>query len=265
MNYIRHLTAFYQKILGDARLNPTHISLYHALFQLWNLNRFENPISINRAQVLHFCKIGSYTTFYKCMYDLHNWGYIEYLPSHNPFKGSLVHLYIFETTNTNAKESTSPESQQAVDHQLSNIDSSYVQELYPSINSSNCTNKTREENTQAQYPNNAPFSKNEENGKRKARLKSKRKKIAVKKEKDFIPPSLDYILDFFQNEKYAEKEGRKFYYHYEANGWKVSGKSPMKNWEAAAHSWMMKTDKFNLDQKPSSVIIKNSKNYDEPL
>jgi hypothetical protein len=265
MNYIRHLTAFYQKIMADARLNPTHVSLYHALFQLWNLNRFENPVSINRTQVLHFCKIGSYTTFYKCMYDLHNWGYINYLPSHNPFKGSLVHLYIFETTNINAKESTSPESQQAMDQQLSNIDSSYVQELYPSINSSNNTNKTREENTRAQISSSSQFSENEKKSKSKEGLKIKRKKIAVKKEKDFIPPSLHKILDFFQNENYAEKEGRKFYYHYAANGWKVSGKSPMKNWEAAAHSWMLKTDKFNPAQKPNSVIIKNSKNYDEPL
>jgi hypothetical protein len=199
------------------------------------------------------------------MYDLHNWGYIEYLPSHNPFKGSLVHLYIFETTISNIKGSTSPESKQAVDQQLSNTESSYVHDLYPSINNSKSTNKTSAENTQSQKLNNSPFSENEEKCKRNPGLKTKRKKIAVKKEKNFIPPSLDNILSFFQNEKYAEKEGRKFYYHYEANGWKVSGKSPMKNWAAAAHSWMLKTEKFNLDQKPNSKIIINSKNYDEPL
>lgn len=33
MNYIKHLTGFYEKVALDNTLNPTHISLYIALFQ----------------------------------------------------------------------------------------------------------------------------------------------------------------------------------------------------------------------------------------
>lgn len=46
MKYIKHLTGFYEKVALDCNLNPTHISLYFALFQLWNFNRFRNPIRI---------------------------------------------------------------------------------------------------------------------------------------------------------------------------------------------------------------------------
>ena len=57
MNYIKHLTGFFDKIVQDFDLNPTHISLYLALFQFWNLNRFQNPISITRDEVMRISKI----------------------------------------------------------------------------------------------------------------------------------------------------------------------------------------------------------------
>ena len=50
MNYIKHLTGFFDKVVNDHTLNPTHISLYIALFQFWNCNRFRNPISISRIK-----------------------------------------------------------------------------------------------------------------------------------------------------------------------------------------------------------------------
>jgi len=57
MNYIKHLTGFYERIHGDERLNLTHISLYLALFQFWNLNRFQNPISIARTEIMKLSKL----------------------------------------------------------------------------------------------------------------------------------------------------------------------------------------------------------------
>ena len=40
MNYIKLLNAAFEKFFFDDRLNPTHISLYMALFQEWNSSRF---------------------------------------------------------------------------------------------------------------------------------------------------------------------------------------------------------------------------------
>ena len=44
------------------------------------------------------CKIGSANTYTKCLKQLDNWGYIEYKPSYNPARGSLVNLYNFDNS-----------------------------------------------------------------------------------------------------------------------------------------------------------------------
>ena len=95
MNYIKHLTGFFEKVAVDKTLNPTHVSLYVALFQFWNCSRFKNPISISRDEVMRISKISSKATYHKCLRNLHSLGYINYEPSYNPFKGSHVYLFNF--------------------------------------------------------------------------------------------------------------------------------------------------------------------------
>lgn len=71
------------------------MSLYMALFQFWNLNRFQNPFTIIREDIMKASKIGSKTTYTKCLKDLNAWQYIKYDPSFNPHRGSEVYLYTF--------------------------------------------------------------------------------------------------------------------------------------------------------------------------
>jgi len=92
MNYIKHLTGFFEKVSADYDLNATHISLYMAIFQLWNQNRFQNPISISRDELMRISKIASTATYHKCMKDLTERGYVIYKPSFNPFKGSILEV-----------------------------------------------------------------------------------------------------------------------------------------------------------------------------
>lgn len=138
MNYIRHLTGFYEKIHEDSRLNPTHISLYLALFQFWNLNHFQNPISISRNEMMKLSKIAALGTYHKCIKDLQDFGYIEYLPSFNPYKGSLVNLHNFENIDVHhlnksrIKNQTS--SEQALNQHHIKIETGIEQALIPSIN-----------------------------------------------------------------------------------------------------------------------------------
>ena len=101
MNYIQHLSSFYDKLKKDNNLNTTHVSLYHALFQLWNLNHFQNPIIVFREQVIHLSRIGSLHTYYKCLNDLHCWGYIQYIPSSSRIKGST---FFFNSLESEPKE-----------------------------------------------------------------------------------------------------------------------------------------------------------------
>ncbi|EKT3958386.1 transcriptional regulator, partial [Flavobacterium psychrophilum] len=64
MNYIKHLTGFFNRIALEKSLNPTHISLYLTLFQCWNVNRFKNPITISRDEMMKSSKIASKATYH---------------------------------------------------------------------------------------------------------------------------------------------------------------------------------------------------------
>ena len=96
MEQVRELTEFYKAIKDDSRIGPTHISLYMALFQLFNLNRFCNPINITRASVMDTAKISGLATYHKCIKDLHEFGYIQYIPSFNPAVCSLGFLKVWD-------------------------------------------------------------------------------------------------------------------------------------------------------------------------
>ena len=86
------LTGFYQAIAEDARIGTTHISLYMALLQQWNLNGGINPVIIARANIMKAAKINARYTYNKCMNNLQEFGYITYLPSSNSFNNSTVYL-----------------------------------------------------------------------------------------------------------------------------------------------------------------------------
>ncbi|MDD7914907.1 hypothetical protein [Polaribacter ponticola] len=102
VNFIKHLKGVFYQFSKDYRLNPTHISLYVALFQIWNNNRFLEEFYINREEVMRFSKIGSKSTYHKCIKELSHWKYIIYYPSHNPYKGSKIKMFKFETSTGQA-------------------------------------------------------------------------------------------------------------------------------------------------------------------
>lgn len=98
VNFVKHLRAVFVLFARDGRLNASHISLYMALFHLWNLYYFQESFSINRHELMQLSKIGSKSTYHRVLKQLHSWGYILYFPSHNPLKGSRVSLFQIETS-----------------------------------------------------------------------------------------------------------------------------------------------------------------------
>lgn len=95
VNYIMHMNGLYVKLYEDDRLNPTHISIYFALFKYWNLNRFQNPFSVARFEIMKLAKVKSPNTYSKCIKDLVSWRYLDYEASHNPYQGSRFSLINF--------------------------------------------------------------------------------------------------------------------------------------------------------------------------
>ncbi|RKS03094.1 hypothetical protein C8C84_2835 [Flavobacterium sp. 102] len=90
MNYLSH---FLNKSLSD-NLNPSHISLYLAIYHCWQHNNQINPVSITSKEIMQRSKINSRATYHKCLKDLHNKKYLNYTPSFNPFKSSQVFLLL---------------------------------------------------------------------------------------------------------------------------------------------------------------------------
>ena len=276
MNYIRHLTGFYDKIQQDDRLNPTHISLYLALFQFWNLNHFQNPISISRNEMMRLSKISALGTYHKCIKQLQDFGYIEYLPSFNPYKGSLVNLHNFEDSDVqrvNGKriKKQTPTEQALNSHHIK-IDTGIEQALIPSKNNINILNNK----TIVTTPESNSLFEQEQKESTNSVILSVEQSGTVE-ESHFNKPHIFEIQMYFAEKDAPSEEAEKFFNHYESNGWLVGGKSKMKNWQAAARNWLLNSKKFNSSSVIQSVeknltTTKNTnlnattgKSYREPL
>lgn len=249
MNYIRHLAGFFDRVAADERLNPTHISMYVSLFQFWNASRFKNPISISRNELMRVSKISAKATYHKCMKELNDFGYLKYKPSFNPFKGSLVYLFNFQTSS---------EQPVSTDHTKNGTGSEQAQEPY--INGSNIINQTS-------LNLGEPAQKKEVE---KLRGYGKKEKSSAKKERNvFAAPQLSQVQEYFASQKFPPVEASKFYNYFQSNGWLVGGRTKMKDWQAAARNWMLNANKFakgkSVKPKAKHLHATTNKNYSEPL
>ncbi len=86
------LSGFYQAIADDARIGSTHISIYMALLQQWNINGGNNPVTIERTIIMKAAKINARQTYNKCINELQEYGYIIYEPCSNQFEASIIYL-----------------------------------------------------------------------------------------------------------------------------------------------------------------------------
>ena len=275
MNYIKHLTGFFEKVAIDKTLNPTHVSLYIALFQFWNCNRFKNPISINRDEVMRISKISSKATYHKCLKNLHSLGYINYEPSYNPFKGSHVILFNFsEDLKPLPKSERKPKneplielvSEQALNKSCTSSETGTEQALVPSINYINNTNILNDKNVSNLEKHTKNFE--EINNSNLENENSKEEKSSAKKEEK-LQPSIEEVKTYFQENNFPEQEAQKFFNYFKSVGWLVGGKTPMVDWQAAAQNWMINAPKFisNAEQpnRAKQLNTTTDKDYSEPL
>jgi hypothetical protein len=276
MNYIKHLTGFFDRIVQDRNLNPTHISLYVSLFQFWNVNRFQNPISITRDEVMRISKICSKATYHKCMRELNEKGYIKYEPSFNPFKGSMVILFNFSEDLKPVQKRASkiekilPNTGQVLNKHQTSDETSTEQALVPSINNINKTNISNDLNLGEQTQN---FQNEDEVLKNEAT--EKKEKSSAKKEKEFFTssavekPTIENVKNFFNQENFPELEANKFFNYFSSNGWLVGGKTPMVDWQAAAKNWILNANRFSTNEPKSDrakhLNTTTDKDYSEPL
>ena len=278
MNYIKHLTGFFDKVINDHTLNPTHISLYIALFQFWNCNRFRNPISISRDEVMRISKISSKATYHKCLKNLHALGYLRYEPSYNPYKGSMVFMFNF-SDNLKPKSKKKPINK-PVEGKLNTSSNTTTEQAEVSyINNTNSTNNIKSLKKEEQIQNsdlenfNCHFERSREVSKqKKLRQKNKSKECHLEHGREISnkTPKIEEVINYFQEQNFPDIEANKFYNYFSSNGWLVGGKTPMKNWKAAAKNWMINSEKYNTNNSKKSIQPQNlststDKNYSEPL
>lgn len=92
MDLLPLIARFYSAIAEDARIGPTHISLYMALLHTQNLDGGLSPIVIKRDVIMLRAKIQARQTYNKCMNELSKYGYIIYRPASNSSVCSTVFL-----------------------------------------------------------------------------------------------------------------------------------------------------------------------------
>ena len=250
MNYIKLLNAAFKKFFFDDRLNPTHISLYMALFQEWNSSRFADEFFVNRRDLMRCAKIGSKSTYHRCVTDLDSWNYLSYFPSNNPYKGSKIKMAIIET------------SDEPVVGQYNPILEQLAEQYHP--RGVPLEGHHHPKNGQVVYQHRPTDGQalvsNTNNIKQENNIKQ--------------PKGWQAVVLFFEEKGFDADEGKKFYEHYADREWKTSDGKPIRDWRSLATNWMDRTELFEEENKPNKKEVSQikdnlrttkNKDYGQPL
>lgn len=230
MNYIKHLNAFFTIIRNDNRLTTSHISLYLALFQYWNFNRFQNPFTVYRENIMQLSKIGSRNTYHKCIRELHLARYIAYHPAPTkflPVKISILSLQNSDSTDNNTGMQldifgikNEPGNMPELNNDSTDFDTVPVPKERQNIKPNSIK--------QRETPAHTIFDRNK-------KIQEAVNDLA----QDTKPmPQLKEIESYFAEKNYTAAEARKFFHHYKAIGWKIQGHTPIEDWKALVEKWM---------------------------
>ncbi|OUR98439.1 hypothetical protein A9Q86_15310 [Flavobacteriales bacterium 33_180_T64] len=250
MNYIKLLNAAFEKFYFDDRLNPTHISLYMALFQEWNSSRFADEFYVNRRDLMRCAKIGSKSTYHRCVTDLDSWLYLCYFPSNNPYKGSKIKMSIIGTSDEPDMGRYNPTLEQLAE-QYHPIREPIAGQHHP-INGQ-VVDPHRPTSGQV-------LVSNTNNIKQENYIKQ--------------PKGWQAVINFFVKKGFNADEGKKFFEHYEIRNWQTSDGKQVRDWRALATNWMDRTELFDeentstkkeVSQKRDNLRTTKNKDYGQPL
>lgn len=259
MNYIRHLNAFFTYVKNDNRLTTSHVSLYLALFQYWNFNRFQNPFPVYRTDIMQLCKIGSKNTYHKCIKELHHCKYIFYHPAsykYQPVKISMIRLDKQTPQNPEQLDLFSPKSGT---HTSTENGTTHV----PNLTDTSPNNETN------QVPNSGHLIKQSNNKTEREttpthNILKKSKKIQeetnhIGRVPKLIPATLNEVEVYFKQNNYPGAEAKKFFNHYKAIGWKIQGVIPIEDWKALVEKWMSNATRWEdkTRKQPANDPVKD--------
>jgi hypothetical protein len=286
MNYIKHLNGFFNALKNNAILTPAHVSLYMALFQYWNFNRFRNPFHIYRENIMQLSRIGSRTTYYRCIKDLHQAGYIHYDGRVTNFQTVMVRMNKLEgDEDRNSCRGTEIPGEETMalmcskrstggdqnlntgcpenEHHLSKFDSGGDQKMVtyikPNSKHINCVCNTRTQN----------IFKNEKSSEEKNCSRGSEKPVivtAASSRTERRTAGLGEVEQFFRECRYPLTEAKNFFYYNEGKGWMLKEGVPITDWKAIAHKWMLNAPESREKEKTLQALhTDDNKDYGEPL
>lgn len=88
------LAMFIKDAISDERISRTQLSLYIALLNCWREQNCEERFKITRKLLMKQSKIPAISTYHRCLKNLISFGYIEYEPTYDHYKGSKVKLIL---------------------------------------------------------------------------------------------------------------------------------------------------------------------------
>jgi hypothetical protein len=200
INYINQLNFALEKMQADPEITPHHISLYMAIFSMWNSSGWRQTLTPSREELCYRAKIGSNNTYHKCLKDLDRLGYIVYSPSNSPIVASKITCIRFDITADTtggigadiAADSTDATIYKLVNYKTSKQVNGATPDFFSNVSSTQTRNNTR--------------------------LK-------------FTPPTLDEVKMFFQENRQSIAKAEKAYQYYLEGKWRdVKGK-PIVNWK----------------------------------
>ena len=250
MNYIKLLNAAFEKFYFDDRLNPTHITLYMALFQEWNSSRFADEFYVNRRDLMRAAKIGSKSTYHRCVTNLDSWLYLCYFPSNNPYKGSKIKMSIIGTSDEPVSGQYNPILEQLAEQ--------YHPRVVPLEGHHHPTNGQAVDSHRPIGGQALVSTIN--NNKQENKIKQ--------------PKGWQAVFIFFEEKGFDADEAKKFFEHYQTRNWQTGDEKAIRDWRSVATNWIDRTELFNQEKKPNkkqaSQIKDNlrttkNKDYGQPL
>ena len=72
----------------------THIGTFAALLQFRTAAGYTNPIKAYRHEIMKIAKISGPVIYHRCIRDLNDYGYINYLPKRNRNQKSIIYFTV---------------------------------------------------------------------------------------------------------------------------------------------------------------------------
>jgi len=74
--------------------------------------------------------------------------------------------------------------------------------------------------------------------------------------KEARPKSLESVIEAFEAVGSDSDQAERFWNYFESNGWKVGGRSAMKDWHAAARNWLKNAQQYQPTKKNGTTPYK---------